>query len=210
MESLIQENKIKATKKFLKKSKPSNSDLILAIRCERREIAELLIKDKRIDPSFSDNWVICEVVKRGFINLLKLLLKDKRIDPNVNYNEPLCIAAKEGHYEITKLLLDFLQGDGDDALFNAARQGHEKIVELLLDDERINTEGALSIALESGHKRIVRLLLSSSRISHSERNSAICYAASHGFLEFFDFSFKSQELILTLLFRKPSRMDMSK
>ncbi|KAJ3273493.1 hypothetical protein HDV01_004413 [Terramyces sp. JEL0728] len=67
------------------------------------EIAKILLKDKRIDPSQKGNTILKRAcIKRKSV-FVKLLLNHKKVDPTANDYEALKIAAESGHAEIIEL-----------------------------------------------------------------------------------------------------------
>jgi hypothetical protein len=82
-----------------------NKQVQIWIKYCNRNILELLIKNKKIDPSSRNNSLISILSGQGDVELIKLLLQDPRVDPSVNNNEALVKAAKLAHYEIVGILL---------------------------------------------------------------------------------------------------------
>jgi hypothetical protein len=58
------------------------------------EDLNLLIKHKRVDPSFEDNWAIIYASDNGCINVVKILLNDKRVNPADYCNYSIRLACK--------------------------------------------------------------------------------------------------------------------
>ena len=63
-----------------------------------------LLNDKRIDPSYDNNFAIQLASQNGHIDIVKLLLKDKRVDPSHDNNYIIRFAYNEGYLDIVNLL----------------------------------------------------------------------------------------------------------
>ena len=76
----------------------------VAIDMDAIEIVQILLHDKKFDPSWRINLLLRKAVGDGKVEIVKLLLKDPRVDPSVNNNEPLATATKRGLTKIIELL----------------------------------------------------------------------------------------------------------
>ena len=68
------------------------------------KMIELLLKDKRIDPSGENNWAISYASSLGQYELVKLLLEDKRVSPTAEENYAIKSAYSSRSYNIVELL----------------------------------------------------------------------------------------------------------
>jgi len=73
---------------------------------EQLEIFNLLLSDKRIDPSEDNNILIRWSSTNGFIDLVNFLLQDPRVDPSDGDNAALKGAEMYEHRNIVKLLMN--------------------------------------------------------------------------------------------------------
>lgn len=100
-------------------------------------LAELLLKDKRLDPSADYNCAILTVSEKGYLELVRLLLQDERVDPSADHNYAIGISSANGHLEVVKLLLQDKRVDPSDdnnfAIRMASENGHLEVVSLLLE-----------------------------------------------------------------------------
>jgi hypothetical protein len=80
------------------------------------ELVNILLKDKRIDPSCNAHdgianrrdefeYAIRQSAKAGHADIVERLMKDKRVDPSYRGNFALNWAIKGGHDDVVKLLL---------------------------------------------------------------------------------------------------------
>ena len=154
------------------------------------KIIKLLLQDKRIDPSFNENYMLLESSMRGYTDIVKFLLKYPKIDPNGgSVDNPIILASANEHIDIVKLMLkDPRVNPNDsrgeyDAIIVAARDGYLDIVKLLLSDKRVNPNAhrnyAIQLASENGHTEIVKLLLEDPRVDPSEYNNVAIRRASY-------------------------------
>jgi len=126
--------------------------LMLASRKGYTDIVEMLLKDKRTDPTLGES--------RGG-------------PANVHHSPALSWAASEGHADIVRLLLDHgadpkasdgtIYGANISAALKWAVQGnHLEVVRMLLEDGRVkdSIDTAINLALDKGNIEMVELLKS--------------------------------------------------
>ncbi len=162
------------------------------IQYKHLNLFNILLNNKKIDPSINNNTIIKNSSQYGYLEIVKLLLNDKRVDPTADNNYSIRLASQNGHLEIVKLLLNDKRVDpstnNNDAIEFASKNGHLEIVKLLLSDKRVdpsdNRNYAIRYASYNGHLEIVKLLLSDKRVDPSANNNdAIRFASYNGHLE---------------------------
>jgi len=151
-----------------------------------------LLQDKKVDPSYNDNWAIRWASEVGHTDIVALLLKDERVDPSGDKNEPILLASQFGHTNVVALLLKDKRVDPSPldnyALRFASENGHADVVTLLLKDERVDPSAddnyAIGMASENGHIDILALLLTDERVDPSgDDNYAIRLASENGHID---------------------------
>lgn len=141
-------------------------------------LLEVLLKDKRADPSEFDNLPLREACLKGMINFVERLLKDERVDPNSGGGIPLNNACSIGHLGIVKLLLkDKRVNPGNTSLASACRSRNLDIVRVLLKDKRIdpsyNDNEPLRISIKFHSTKIIQELLKDIRVLSILKNHTI-------------------------------------
>ena len=105
-------------------------------------VVQLLLQDKRVDPSAANNWAIRLASENGHLEIVRLLLQDKRVDPSADNNYAIRYASQNGRLEVVKLLLHDKRVDpsakNNWAIKWANGIGHSEIVSLLRQDRRVN------------------------------------------------------------------------
>ena len=69
---------------------------------------ELLLKDKRVEPSYDNNKSILDASYNGHFDIVKLLLEDERVDPSQGNNEIIkrvCWGNWKQNADVVRLLL---------------------------------------------------------------------------------------------------------
>jgi ankyrin repeat protein len=84
-----------------------NYALRAAVYYGNYEMVEILLKQKKVDPSDLDNHSIELASKNGYLNIAKLLLNDPRVEPSDNSNKAIIEAYYGEHDEIVKLLWSY-------------------------------------------------------------------------------------------------------
>jgi ankyrin repeat protein len=96
---------------FLKDKDFLAEALSIAIARNNNELVEMVLKDKKIDPSADNNRPIKIAAQFGNEEVVKMLLKDKRVDPsdkdliNNRYNYALSLAVANEHKNVVDLLM---------------------------------------------------------------------------------------------------------
>lgn len=87
----------------------ANNNWLLRWACEKNIIPlfDILIKDKRVDPSDWYNQSLILACKNNSIYMVNELLKDSRVDPSDEFNQALNISYKNKNIEIVKMLCNF-------------------------------------------------------------------------------------------------------
>ncbi|KAJ3310013.1 hypothetical protein HDV04_005436 [Boothiomyces sp. JEL0838] len=70
------------------------------MRTDNLEIAKMLLKDKRIDPSHKGNTILKRACSKRKPEFVKLLLNHKKVDPSDNDYEAIRIAAQNGFEDV--------------------------------------------------------------------------------------------------------------
>ena len=84
----------------------SNNELLIYLT-ENNKVKEIefFLKNKNVDPSSYNNFVIKEASRNGYLKAVELFLKDSRVDPLVDDNYTIRIALYNGHLKVVELLL---------------------------------------------------------------------------------------------------------
>lgn len=139
------------------------------------EVANLLIKDKRADPTFEDHDALFAAIESNNADVLKLVLGDKRVDPTYDDDRAILEASYMGNTKAVKLLLNTkanpnacARNDGHNPLCKAALGNHMGVIKLLLSDERVDPAAddsiVLRVALKHGSYNVVDVLLEDGRV----------------------------------------------
>ena len=106
------------------------------------EMVQLLLKDKRVNPSDRENYALVQACSGNYIEIVKLLLQDPRVNPSSRNNTCLVEACSFGKTKIVELILQDPRVDPSTeeylCLINACRNGSSRIVHMLLADPRSN------------------------------------------------------------------------
>ncbi len=145
--------------------------LIRASENNHPKIVELLLADKRVDPSAEDSSAMKLASMAGYLGIVKLLLDDGRANPSANNNYAIIVASRYDRLEVVKLLLVDSRADpsaeDNSAIKYASMMGNSEVVKLLLDDDRVNPSAdnnfAIRWASKNIHTKVVKLLLSDDR-----------------------------------------------
>lgn len=113
-----------------------------AIEQENRDMIEMLLADKQVDPSRYNHDDFIVAVGTGDIQVVEWLLADARVDPAARDNAAISICCKRGYVDILDLLL------ADDRVIN-----HYAL------DEHKNDRSYLDLAAEHSHTAVIELLL---------------------------------------------------
>jgi ankyrin repeat protein len=126
-----------------------NKSFIIAIHNNDIEQVKLLLKNKKINPSYDNNLAIRTATMNGGVDLVKILIKDKRVDPS-DYDffdssifglSPIITSSILGHFDIVRLLLEDPRVDPSTqyncAISSAAYSKQYNIVDLLWQDIKI-------------------------------------------------------------------------
>jgi ankyrin repeat protein len=65
---------------------------------------QILLKDKRFNPSLYDNRLIQEASSQGKAEIVQILLRDERVNPTANSDFAIKMAKQNGHDYVVKLL----------------------------------------------------------------------------------------------------------
>ncbi|PRP82133.1 ankyrin-2 [Planoprotostelium fungivorum] len=71
----------------------SGHELLLASELGHCNVARLLLKDTRIDPTFLNSLALVVAAKKNHADVVKLLLEDGRADPSANASECVSVAS---------------------------------------------------------------------------------------------------------------------
>jgi len=156
----------------------------LAVKAERLDVLEVLLKRKDLDVNAQEHRrgrsPFHVAVRRVYLPAMRLLMDDGRVNINLaaHYEEtPLHVAARWGQVEVVKMLLEdeklhvnCLDVSSYTPLHLAVDSGVVSMVQLMLEDERFNVafgepmgQTLLHIATKHGYKEIVEVLLDDGR-----------------------------------------------
>ncbi len=160
-----------------------NCALKVAYSNNHVEIFDLLLADKRTDPTFENNWLLAEAAERNNIKLVNRLLEDPHVIEKGGILEALHRAYNAGNFEIVKILLGKLSVEELQAL--ACKNKYIKLVQLLLEepnfDPAYGSNTPIREACKQGLVEIVRLLLQSEKVDPTaENNEPIRMASQFG------------------------------
>ena len=144
------------------------SDCIFnACRKGHTKIVRLMLQDKRINPTKSNNSAVMLTIKNNHLEIVRLLLADKRINPNFDQDILFRTICTDGNSELVKLcLLD--KRFNPSIMHNysiriACENGHLDVVKILLTDQRTDpTEClcySLNMARKNKHNHVIDLLM---------------------------------------------------
>jgi hypothetical protein len=145
------------------------------------QFIELMLADKRVDPSALDNDAIRWASANGHHKCVALLLADERVDPTDEDNEAIKAASCYGHHECVALLLADQSVDpsaeNNYAIRWASADGHHECVALLLADERVDPSAknnqAIREASGNAHSECVALLWADPRVQERRVTRAL-------------------------------------
>ncbi|KAJ1554480.1 hypothetical protein HK096_003354, partial [Nowakowskiella sp. JEL0078] len=173
---------------------PKFCDLALcaAVKSGNLRIVELLLKDKRVNPTVLYNYSEVWGNSEEHCKIMDVLLKDGRFDPAVNDNELFTIVADEGYFNLVANLLKSEcvnpSTDYNAALRLSASRGHAKVIERLMKDKRVDPSDfgneAIQLSSENGFYDVVQLLMKDKRVDPTANNNyAIQHASINGHYE---------------------------
>lgn len=98
----------------------------------------LLLQERRVDPSFRDNYPMRWAAKNGFLEIVDLLLRHEKASPVDQGESALYLASQNGHYAVVQRLLQDPRVDPNNERFPpiaaAAHKNHIDVFQLLLDN----------------------------------------------------------------------------
>lgn len=155
------------------------SPLEISLLYGYHDIAIILLKDNRIEPSLKNNISLIQAVKKGFTDIVDILLKHNKFDPSILDNNLFIEAAKYGNIDIIKLLLLDNRvnpsAQNNRAFIEAVKNHNIDIIKLLLQDNRIDPSSqnneAFIWAIKGGDMNIINLLLQDKRVDPSAQNN---------------------------------------
>ena len=129
----IKNNDIKNVKLLLslQKVQPSyrcNYSIQIASENGHANIVELLLNDKRANPSFGSLDLAAE---NGHLNVVKLLLNDPRVDPTYDQNMSIVFANQNNHTHIVELLWN------DRRIKKTLRKYNQELYNILIKKDNI-------------------------------------------------------------------------
>jgi ankyrin repeat protein len=151
-----------------------NTAIRVAIQKGHNDIAQLLLKQLNVDPSWNENELLLCAVECKQIDVIKSLLRHPLVDPSVPQQLPFRLACFFAPVEIIRMFLDDARVNPsvfeNEALQIACQEGHFDIVQLLLlDDGRVNPsigiKNCLLSATDLKSENIIKLLLSRTKPS---------------------------------------------
>jgi ankyrin repeat protein len=165
--------------------------LLTAISFHCVKNVQLLLNDKRIDPSLDDQAALVTACENGNLEIVHLLLKDPRVDPSDSKSKCLHYACLSDQLEVVKVLLKDKRVQPCYKNVHAAikRNDNFDLTVLLLQDSRLviaqkNYLSLFNLACSCGNLKIVQFFLKDPRISqhlHQEkflRNAVISGCSS--------------------------------
>jgi ankyrin repeat protein len=86
----------------------SNSDIYRAlkeaVKRGHTNVVDVLLQDKRVDPTYDDQFVLTDACRNGNATMVKRLLLDSRIDPTYKKNDALYVSLANNNHRIVELL----------------------------------------------------------------------------------------------------------
>ena len=139
---------------------PSISPLVIACYFGYSGIVRMLISDRRVDPTYNDNWPLTIATMKDNFKIVKILIDDGRIFTKNIKNYILQKIADSQNLEILFSLL-ISKNKCQKMLIYSCKHGYMEIVKLLLNDPRTNPAGrnnrALRIATKYQWTNIIKL-----------------------------------------------------
>lgn len=153
-----------------------NQSIFLASNNRHAKIVEMLLVDKRVDPTLPDNRVIHSVInnsRQGDVNTsatLKALVSSGKIVDSHWLQQAFFVACRDVHTEAVEILLNDPKVDpgaeNNFGISKACEFGYVEIFNMLIP--KINPAANLSLpfkrACENNHLEIVRVLIEDDRI----------------------------------------------
>lgn len=158
-----------------------NNALINACAQGHAEVAKLLLKHERIDPSSCDNQALINACWAGQTVVVQELLKDSRVNPTTQKHLALSVTCYKGHYEVFQVLLKDNRINKKTFLHQrfivmAASQGHIQIFIAFYEMFKKGTHTmmeAKQAASHGGYSEIVKLCNGRLKVTLEERSKAI-------------------------------------
>ncbi|KAJ3030026.1 UNVERIFIED_CONTAM: hypothetical protein HDU68_010375 [Siphonaria sp. JEL0065] len=150
------------------------------------EVAKILLKNPRTNPSANQNSPCHWSSKGGFNEILQLVLDDPRFDPTAGHPNILTSFAEFNRVDEMKRFINHANpADGNnEAIYVASFSGHLEIVRLLLADPRVDPSDKASncfmAAAQNNHIEVVQALLQDARVDPSAQNNFALEAAVDG------------------------------
>jgi elongation factor P--beta-lysine ligase len=106
----MKENNIDLVESILNEDKNNNLTVnndelfFYVINGKRMDLLFILLKNKKIDPTWCNNSAIRLASEEGRLDILELLLNDKRVNPSINNNSSIVVADSNNHTNVVKRL----------------------------------------------------------------------------------------------------------
>lgn len=157
-----------------------------AVTNKDQKFVELLLSDKRVDPSDDDNWAIIYACQKEYEDIAKVLLSDERVDPYAKDGFALIRSIADRKFKILKLILSKvkpLSGAYVMAAFlKACKTDTPQLVKIFLESEQINISpnslDPLIFAISGDCVDVVQTLLKDGRLDPTANNNEVIRFAS--------------------------------
>eukprot|EP01117_Protostelium_nocturnum_P018901 TRINITY_DN8008_c0_g1_i1.p1 TRINITY_DN8008_c0_g1~~TRINITY_DN8008_c0_g1_i1.p1 ORF type:complete len:308 (-),score=54.59 TRINITY_DN8008_c0_g1_i1:13-936(-) len=178
--------------------------LVTAIENEQVMVANRLLKEPWIDPSFNSARALQVAAMKGYESLVSLMLSDPRMDTffasSRHRDQPIRLACQYNKLQILSLLL--LDGRSDPTVYNnelverAAEKGNHEILEMLLNHPKVDPgilDGApLKWAVHNSDMKAINLLLNHPRSQAPMK--LVDYAKTNRCQQVYDLLLKNWEM----------------
>jgi len=159
-------------------SDDDNQCILQAVSRGYTEILELLLKDKRIDPTMGGfNFPLREALNRGYFDMVELLLNDKRVRNSLSRKERLKYESQiKNNRNITESIKDFLKPKSEDEImskmeglspykkfYRGCQHGIIQSVKQAVEEginPKVENQVGLRMTSDKGYLDIVKYLLS--------------------------------------------------
>lgn len=115
--------------------------LLLAAEKGHTHVVRLILKDKRFDPTFSNNLAVRRASGNGHSETVQELLNDQRVNPGDKRNDAIIWACQRGHLNVVRTLIHDRRVDPSDLNNMALRcTTDERIMSELIRSKRVRSK----------------------------------------------------------------------
>ena len=157
-----------------------------AIESGNASVVELILEDKRTDPSVKDSYAMWRAAYWANSDIMELLLADKRADPTAVDYDAVMMSIKKGNADILRMLLEDGRFDPtfnqNQLIWGVAKSRNSEAFRLLFADKRVDPTAVENRAILAAFlllgESVAKLLLADKRVDPSVRDSEALRKAS--------------------------------